>query len=265
MLTLNIIPILVSIGLILLFIKCYSFGLLPTQIIKIYEAVKFGFRFHFTLFACISPFFLALIIGDSFCTEFNKGYMKMLLLTPVRRIDIILAKSFAILSFLIIATIFGGILLQGDMILTNLILNKIPSQAASTFSLITVSSALQLLFIAIIGNLTIAGFLVLISMFFESATVMAVCSSFILMIIYAFHAASPLTKQFYDWVIYIENINFIRHLNEIYSPTTINNICNGTLSALSGDIFLNSIYSLVWSIIFFASAAFIFSRKHILH
>ena len=265
LLTLNIIPIMATVGLIILFVKCYSFGLPPATVKGLFEAIKVGFKTHYTLFACLAPFILALIIGDSFCTEFNKGYMKMLLLTPIKRIDIILAKSLAILTFLIIATLFGGVLLQCDLILTNLILNKIPTEAVASFSLISVSSAFKLLLIAVIGNLLTASFLVFVALFFESATVMAVSSSFTLMIIFGIHLATPLLTQIYKWLEYVENINFTRHLSTIFSPNTISQICDGKMSVFTGEVFYNCMYALLWSAIFFALSTLVFSRKHILH
>ena len=278
LIALNIVPIIASIALIAAYIKLNGFGIGSIQDTVVYNAVKALFLAHLKLFAFIAPFFLALIVGDSFSTEFNKGYMKMLLLTPISRSHIILAKAFAIIIFLLLATVIGGLLLQGDLFITSLIpktpsipLPFMPSGNLSATTpppttFITSYSAIQLLFMAFTANVMIVGFYILTSLFFESATIMAFTSTSIIMGIYFIQVISDgFLNKIYPWLDKVIFLCFTRHLDVIFSIESIEGVCNGKLSAFSGAIFSNCMYSCCWAIFFFLVAAFIFSRKHILH
>ena len=117
LLVLNITPIIASFVLLLVYITSKGFGLGEIQFSGIKIIVQYMFTGHFTLFGYIAPFFLALIVGDSFSTEFGRGYMKMLLLTPVKRWQVITAKTIAIITYLLIAVLLGGIILQTDLLI----------------------------------------------------------------------------------------------------------------------------------------------------
>ena len=108
LLALNIVPLVASLALIVAYVKFKGFGFGEVQFSVLHEIVKGLFTAHFKLFAFIAPFFLALVVGDSFSTELSRGYMKMLLLTPVRRWQVITAKTLAIMLFLLLAVCLGG-------------------------------------------------------------------------------------------------------------------------------------------------------------
>lgn len=274
LLVFNVVPMVASLALLIAYITTRGFGLGDIQFVAMKKAVQWLFTAHFTLFGYIAPFFLALIVGDSFSTEFGKGHMKMLLVTPVRRWQVITAKSMAIITFLLIAIAVGGLVLQGDLLIARFITQPsgilpqdLRAQALDTsLSMVTPQSACQLLVLSFIANMMLIGFFIVFSMFFESAILMSFCSLSAVMGIHVFYwiSSSPL-KEVVKWFAPVGKFCFTRHYTDSFSLELIEKMLESKLTLFSNSVAEPLGYSLIWAIVFFLIAIFIFSRKQILH
>ena len=273
LLVLNITPIIASLVLLIAYISCKGLGLGDFQFMAMKRIIQAMFTSHFTIFGYTAPFFLALIVGDSFSTEFGRGYMKMLLVTPVRRWQVIGAKSFAIIIFLLIAVLLGGFILQADLLIargitqpSGVLPNPLQEKLMDTsISMVTFSSALQLLVITFVANLMMIGFFIVFSMFFESAILMSFCSIGCVMAIHVFYLSSYMLKELVKWFGPLEKICFTRHFTDLFSIKIIQEILDGNITIFSEKVLEPMGFSLLWAVIFYVLAVIIFSRKQVLH
>ncbi len=281
LLVLNITPIITSLILLVVYISFRGFGFGDIQFAGVKKTIQYMFTGHFTLFSYIAPFFLALIVGDSFSTEFGKGYMKMLLVTPVKRWQVITAKTLSIITFLVIAVALGGIILQSDLLIAKAITQpsgflpgSLQSKAMdSSIAMVTASSASQLLVITFIANLMLIGFFIMFSMFFESAILMSFCSLSAIMAVHVFYWSSDIIKALFDDIAktlvanfeFLSQFCFTRHFTNLLSVDIIQDILDGKLNIMSDKIYNPLGQCLLWSLVFYVIATIIFSRKQILH
>ncbi len=288
LLVLNITPIIASIVLLLVYITCKGFGFGEIQFSGMKKTIQFLFTTHFTLFGYIAPFFLALLVGDSFATEFGRGYMKMLLITPVRRWQVITAKTVAVITFLIIAVLLGGIILQTDLLVARAVTQTSglplpsplqPKSIDNSLAMVSVSSAFQLLTLAFVSNLMLIGFFIFASMFFESAILMSFNSLGMVMGIQVFYMLSAVLKTLFSGMpsgtsikSLIAIIDFIgqkfcftRYYIDIFSPENIRKVLDGSITIWQGNVSHSLLYCFLWSVIFYGIATFVFSRKQVLH
>lgn len=297
LLVMNIVPVVSSIVLLIAYISCKGFGFGNVQFAAMKSMVQGLFSAHFTIFGYTAPFFLALIVGDSFSTEFGKGYMKMLLITPIRRWQVITAKSISVMCYLLVAVALGGLILQADLLIakgitdpgilpasvaeemgvtvspemTENIIKTLPENVQKRVSLnnsivmVSASSAMQLLVVTFVANLMLIGFLIVFSMFFESAILMSFCSLAAIMAIHVFYWSSKIFGPVVEWLKTVAKFCFTRHFTDLFSINLIKDVIEGKINLLSDNIFEPMGYSLLWAVIFYALAVFIFSRKQILH
>ena len=297
LLVMNIVPVVSSIVLLIAYISCKGFGFGNVQFAAMKSMVQGLFSAHFTIFGYTAPFFLALIVGDSFSTEFGKGYMKMLLITPIRRWQVITAKSISVMCYLLVAVALGGLILQADLLvakgitepgilppsvaeemgvtvspeMTENIIKTLPENVQKRLSLnnsivmVSASSAMQLLVVTFVANLMLIGFLIVFSMFFESAILMSFCSLAAIMAIHVFYWSSKIFGPVVEWLKTVAKFCFTRHFTDLFSINLIKDVIEGKINLLSDKIFEPMGYSLLWAVIFYALAVFIFSRKQILH
>lgn len=297
LLVMNIVPVVSSIVLLIAYISCKGFGFGNVQFAAMKSMVQGLFSAHFTIFGYTAPFFLALIVGDSFSTEFGKGYMKMLLITPIRRWQVITAKSISVMCYLLVAVVLGGLILQADLLIakgitdpgilpasvaeemgvtvspemTENIIKTLPENVQKRVSLnnsivmVSASSAMQLLVVTFVANLMLIGFLIVFSMFFESAILMSFCSLAAIMAIHVFYWSSKIFGPVVEWLKTVAKFCFTRHFTDLFSINLIKDVIEGKINLLSDKIFEPMGYSLLWAVIFYALAVFIFSRKQILH
>lgn len=275
LLVLNVVPIVASLVLLITYISCRGLGLGDIQFYAMKKVIQTLFTSHFTLFGYISPFFLALIVGDIFSTELGRGYMKMLLITPVKRWQVITSKSLAVIIFLLVAVLLGGIILQTDLIIaksvtqpSGILPDSVQSQAMDTsISMVTFKSAVQLLVITFIADTMIIGIFIVFSLFFESAILMSFCSLSTIMAIHVLYLTSNILKefQFVSWFDHLKYICFTRHYTDIFSISIIRDILEGKLNIASDNVLNPLGYCVLWSILFYFLAMFIFSRKQVLH
>lgn len=288
LLVLNMVPIVSSLILLITYITCRGLGLGDIQFMGMKKAIQFMFTGHFTVFSYIAPFFLALIVGDSFSTEFGKGYMKMLLITPVKRWQVIAAKSVSIITFLLIAVVLGGLILQTDLLIARGItqpMGVLPEQLQAkamdtSLSMVTASSAAQLFVISFIANIMMIGFFIVFSMYFESAILMAFCSLSAIIGIHVFYWSSDVLKTLLSGLLTkgsslellinsFDGISkyfcFTRYYTELFHINSIQELLNDKISIFSDKIIGPLGFCIVWTIIFYIVANLIFSRKQILH
>lgn len=297
LLVMNIVPVVSSIVLLIAYISCKGFGFGNVQFAAMKSMVQGLFSAHFTIFGYTAPFFLALIVGDSFSTEFGKGYMKMLLITPIRRWQVITAKSISVMCYLLVAVALGGLILQADLLIakgitdpgilpasvaeemgvtvspemTENIIKTLPENVQKRVSLnnsivmVSASSAMQLLVVTFVANLMLIGFLIVFSMFFESAILMSFCSLAAIMAIHVFYWSSKIFGPVVEWLKTVAKFCFTRHFTDLFSINLIKDVIEGKINLLSDNIYEPMGYSLLWAVIFYALAVFIFSRKQILH
>ncbi|MBF0544912.1 MAG: ABC transporter permease [Candidatus Riflebacteria bacterium] len=268
LLGLNVVPILGGILALIIFAKYKTWGLDSVRFSILGEALKGLFTAHLKLFAWISPFFLALIIGDSFCGEFYKGHMKTLLLTPVTRLQIIVAKSMAVMFYLLLAIVIGGLFLQVTLGIAKNISESpqiiMDYSESSTQSLIGPIAALKLLLISFVANLPIIGFFVLFALFSESPILMAFSGLLVLMFLQTYTLMAPTLAKFDQFYGQIAEWVFTRHSSKLFEINTLNKIMDGTLKLIDGVITQAIFGSLGWAIFFFVIAAFVFRRRAIL-
>lgn len=279
LIALNVIPLVASLALLVAYVKFKGFGFGEVQFSVLYEIVQGLFTGHVKLFSFIAPFFLALVVGDSFSTEFSRGYMKMLLLTPINRWQVITAKTVAIMIFLLLAVCIGGMFLQADLliartltqnsgILPDALMQKLPDTISDSKPLYIVStgSALQLLAMTFFGNLMLIGFFIVFSLFFESAILMSFTSLSVLMAIHTFYlVATNLLNKIEPWYNNLAKWCFTRHLDDLFAVKSIEKILEGKVSLLSGEVFSSLLGISLWTAAFYLLATFIFSRRQILH
>ncbi|EKD83143.1 MAG: hypothetical protein ACD_39C00861G0002 [uncultured bacterium] len=281
---LNVVPLVASLALLVAYVKFRGFGFGEMQFSVLYEIVQGLFTGHVKLFAFIAPFFLALVVGDSFSTEFSRGYMKMLLLTPINRWQVITAKTVAIMIFLLLAVFIGGMFLQADLliartltqnsgIMSDALLKNMPESIRDNLPsdekplyMVSTGSAMQLLAMTFFGNLMLIGFFIVFSLFFESAILMSFTSLSVLMGVHTFYLIAtnllnkidPLYDQLAKWC-------FTRHLDDLFAVKSIQNILEGKASLLSEGIFSSLLAISLWTAAFYLLATLIFSRRQILH
>ena len=273
LLALNIVPLVASLALIVAYVKFKGFGFGEVQFSVLHEIVKGLFTAHFKLFAFIAPFFLALVVGDSFSTELSRGYMKMLLLTPVRRWQVITAKTLAIMLFLLLAVCLGGFFLQADLLVarsltqtSGVLPDALNIDISKPLYLVSTSSAFQLLVLTFVGNLMLIGFFIVFALFFESAILMSFTSLSALMGIHTFYLiSSNLLNKIDLWYERAAKWCFTRHLDELFSVNTIETILESRGNLLTDNIFTAWQASLGWAVLFYAIAVLLFSRRQILH
>lgn len=271
LLALNVVPLVASIALLIAFIKFRGFGFGEIQFSALYEIVQGLFTGHVKLFSFIAPFFLALVVGDSFSTEFSRGYMKMLLLTPVRRWQVITAKTLAIMLFLLLAVCIGGLFLQADLLVARALTQSsgiLPASAgySGPLSLVSTSAAVQLLAMTFLGNLMLIGFFIVFSLFFESAILMSFSSLSALMAVHTFYLiATNLLNKIDAWYGRAAEWCFTRHLDSLFSVSTIEKVLEGKVTLFSSEIFATITSISGWAALFFMVALGIFSRRQILH
>ncbi|MFZ5952294.1 MAG: ABC transporter permease [Candidatus Rifleibacteriota bacterium] len=276
LIALNVVPLVASLALIVAYVKFKSFGFGEVQFNVLYEVVQGLFTAHIKLFSYIAPFFLALVIGDSFSTEFSRGYMKMLLITPVQRWQVITAKTVSIMLFLLLAVTIGGLFLQADLIVARgmtqnsglLNTGVLPEQlnVEKPSFIVSTSAAAQLLFMTFAGNLMLIGFFILFSLFFESAIIMSFSSLSVLMGLHTFYMiATNFLGKLDVWYNDAAQWVFSRHLSDLFSISRIEKILDGRINIFDGDVMASLGSSFAWAALFYLLAVLIFSRKQILH
>ncbi len=276
LIALNVVPLVASIALIIAYVKFKGFGFGEIQFSMLYEVVQGLFTAHIKLFSYIAPFFLALVVGDSFSTEFSRGYMKMMLITPVRRWQVISAKTLAIMLFLLLAVTIGGIFLQADLLVARAISQNsgisntgiLPEQINldKPANLVSTLAALQLLFMTFAGNLMLIGFFILFSLFFESAILMSFTSLSVLMGLHTFYLISVnLLGKLDVWYTDAAMWVFSRHLSDLFSISRIEKVLEGKLNLFSSEITATLGSSFAWAALFYLLALLVFSRKQVLH
>lgn len=275
---LNIIPLIASLALLVSYLKFKSFGLGELQLSILSQIIQTLFTWHFKLFSIIAPFFLALVVGDSFSTELSHGHMKMLLLTPVSRWQVISAKTVAIITFLLLAICIGSIFLQADLFIARAISQHSGNTAIDMISglageatkpsvyLVSTSSAFQLLVMSFLGNLMIIGFFIIFSLFFESAILMSFASLIVLMGIHTFYlVADNILVSLDASYAKLAEWCFTRHFTDLFSVENIENMLLGKVNIFTIDI-ANTLSSIMaWTAVFYIIAAYIFSRRQIPH
>ncbi len=268
LLALNIIPLLTTLSLLFAYVKYKALAMGTLSYPMLFVAVKNLFVAHFKIFAWVSPFFMALIVGDSISTEFNKGHMKTLLLTPIKRWQIISAKTLAIMFFLIIALVVGGALIQSNLVIAK-VLGKGSVQAladsSEPVSFITAGAATQLLLMSLVGTFALLGYFIFFALFFESAIIMSLVSIIVLMGVHSFYyIGTYLLLELDPWYGKAAEWCFTRHFDSILSFSNISDVLEGSKTMLSQDILAHFYPSLGWAAAFFGLAIWYFSKKQIL-
>lgn len=271
LLVLNIIPLVASMVAIIVYLKFKGWGMGELQFSVLYKGIQALFTGHIKIFALIAPFFLALVVGDSISTEVNKGHMKMLLITPVRRWQVLTSKTIAVMIFLLIAITLGGIFLQTDILIaraltnTSSILGGISQEMP--LNIISTSAAIQILLLTFVGNLMLIGFFTLFSLFFESAIIMSFTSLSVLMGLQTYYFIS--TALFLDkldsWYYKVAQWCFTHHLSDLFAISRIENILKGQETLMTPEVYQSIFSVLGWTAFFYILAIAVFSRKQILH
>ncbi|MFZ2960808.1 MAG: ABC transporter permease [Candidatus Ozemobacteraceae bacterium] len=268
LLALNVVPILAGFLAMLLFMKFKTLGIGQLQYSILSEAIRGLFTAHLKLFAWISPFFLALVIGDSISGESARGHLKTLLLTPVSRFQVLVAKSMAVMLFLLAAVTVGGLFLQASLIVARFIGESpdiIRDVTEGSAKLIGTTIALKLLGIAFVANLSMVTFFTLFALFAESAILMTFTGLIVLMALETFVLMAPTLGQFDPVYLKIAEWCFTRHPSKLFEVTTLHGIMDGTLSLTSDPVGPALIGSLAWAALFFTLSVFFFRRKPILN
>jgi len=271
LLVLNIIPLVASVIALIVYLKFKSFGMGGFQFDILLKGVRGLFTAHIKIFALIAPFFLALVVGDSISTEVSKGHMKMLLVTPVRRWQVLTSKTIAVMIFLLIAITLGGIFLQTDVLIaraltdTTSILGGISKEVP--LNIVSTSAAIQILLLTFVGNLMLIGFFTLFSLFFESAIIMSFTSLSVLMGLHTYYFISTalFLGKIDSWYYKISQWCFTRHLSDAFAISRIKNILEGKETLMTPEVY-HTIFSILgWTALFYVLAIAVFSRKQILH
>jgi len=267
LLALNVVPILASIAALLAYLKMRSLGLGSLEYSMLVEMVQALFTAHMKLFAWISPFFLALVVGDSISGEAGKGHLKTLLLTPVARWQVLVAKAAAVMIFLLMAVALGGLFLQIDLWVAHSMSQSgaIIMDARDTGTVLTDSlTALRLLTISFMANLAMVAYFLLTALFFETPILMAFVSLIILMTMQSYVMMAPYLMKLDDtyarWLPWC----FTRHLSQLTDLQTINGILKQSLTLSSSEVWDPLTGSLGWAALFLALAMFAFHRRQVL-
>jgi ABC-2 type transport system permease protein len=266
LLALNVIPLLASIFALIVFVKFKGWGMENVQYSFLVQAVKALFSGHMKFFTFISPFFLALVVGDSFSGEAGEGTLKTLLLTPVRRPMVILCKALAVLLFLLLAVSFGGLFLQMDLWIARALIGEQPihSQQVS-MQLVETATALRLLAVSFLINLTLVGFFSLFSLFFDSPIIMTFCSLIFLMAMQTYVFMAPFLSKIDPWYGNLAGWCFTRNLSELSDIDTITGILEKRFFLTGPEVAPFIQGSLCWAGLFFLLTVFFFQRKQILN
>ncbi|MBI3038429.1 hypothetical protein HYY75_05165 [bacterium] len=256
MIALNVVPILASILALLVYAKVKTWGLGGLEFSMLVKMMKALFTAHLKLFFWISPFFLALVIGDSFSGESGKGYLK-----------IILGKSFAIVIFLLLAVTLGGIFLQVDIWVARLVSVSpgVIMDMTANASIIDSITALRVLFIMFVANLTFIGFFILFSQFWDSPILMALASLIVLMSIQTYVLMAPFLARFDPIYAALEKWCFTRHLSNLFAMENISSVLSNDLTLSDERLWNPLVASFGWAIFFFLIAWLFFERKPILN
>lgn len=267
LLALNVVPILASIGAMLAYLKMRSLGLGSLEYSVLVEMVQALFTAHMKLFTWISPFFLALVVGDIVSGEAGRGHLKTLLLTPVTRWQVLAAKAAAVMTFLLIAVALGGLFLQIDLWVAHSMSRSgaiiMDVRDAGTM-LADSRTAFRLLTISFMANLAMVSYFLLTALFFETPILMAFTSLILLMGMQTYVMMAPylakLDEAYARWLPWC----FTRHLSQLTDIQTINGVLNQSLTLSSSDVWGALTGSLGWAAAFFALALFVFHRRQIL-
>lgn len=264
LLALNVVPILASIAALLAYLKMRSLGLGSIEYSMLVEMVQALFTAHMKLFAWISPFFLALVVGDILSGEAGRGHLKTLLLTPVARWQVLLAKAAAVMIFLLMAVALGGLFLQIDLWVAHSMSQSgaIIMDIRDTGAVLADSrTALRLLTISFMANLAMVAYFLLTALFFETPILMAFVSLIILMTMQTYVLMAPYLMKLDDayarWLPWC----FTRHLSQLTDLQTINGVLNQTLTLTSSEVWEPLAGSLGWAGLFLALAMFVFHRR----
>lgn len=274
LLALNVVPLLASILSLMIYIKFKGWGLGPVSLSMLVSMMKNLFIAHIKLFAWISPFFLALVIGDSISGEAGRGHLKTLLLTPVTREQVIVGKAISILGFLLLAVIFGGFLLQVDLWVARALTDSptlIPDVLAGKLAdnqpdltLVSTSAAAQLFVMLFIANLAMVGFFILFAMFSDMPILMAFISLIVLMSMQTYVLMAPFLAKLDDRHEKVAQWIFTRHLSNLFDFDVMQKILDGSITLTAQAIREPLTACLGWAVFFFLLAILIFRRKHIL-
>lgn len=267
LLALNILPILSGLAAMVLYIKFKGWGLGDVQFTFVVEGVRKLLAGHVKLFALISPFFLALIIGDSFSGESGKGLMKTLLLTPVPRWQVIVAKSLAVMLFLVVALALGGMFLQFSLFVARAVTTtSVPvGDLQVSLQLVSAGPALRLLLITFLANLSVVGFFILFSLFFESPILMSFVSLIALMSMEMYVLIATAIKEIDTMFSRPVGWCFTQHLSQLFDIETINGLIVQEYHLGSSAVFDPLVASLGWAAFFFAASILIFHRRQVFH
>jgi len=232
------------------------------------EGIKALFTAHLKIFSWIAPFFLALVIGDSLSGESARGHLKTLLLTPVSRLQILLAKGLAVMLFLLAAVIVGGLFLQSALVIARIIGESpsvIKDVTDGTAQLISSAAALKLLAVSFVGNLPTVCFFLLFALFADSPILMAFSGLFVLMTMQVYVMAAPTLAKFDAIHQKIALWCFTRHPSSLFDVDTIQELLTGSQGLGSENVSLALQGCLGWALVFLVIAHFVFRRKHILN
>jgi ABC-type transport system involved in multi-copper enzyme maturation permease subunit len=191
----------------------------------------------------------------------------MLLLTPVERWQVIVAKSLAVLMFLVLAVALGGLFLQMDLWVARAITESPTliwdTRPAST-ALVETGAALQLLVMTFLANLAMVGYFVLFSLFAESPVLMAFISLIVLMTMQTYVLMAPYLTRLDVRYGEVARWCFTRHLSKLTEISTVQGILERRLSLASPEVWQPMLACLGWAALFFLLAMLIFRRKQIL-
>lgn len=277
LLALNVVPLLASLFSFLAYIKFKGWGIANIEFSVLLQLVKGLFTAHMKFFSFISPFFLSLLIGDSFSGEAGRGHLKTLLLTPIPRWMVPVAKGASIMIFLLIAAILGGFFLQMNlwvaraltdnpsmiMDIREAVSGTAPGSVSAT--LVETSTALQLFLISLIINLTLVSFFLFFSLWFESPILMTFTSLIVLMAIQTFSFMGPYLGKLDDRYEKMAEWCFTRPLSKLSDLDTITGLLDKKLDFASRAIAGPVTASLAWTAFFLALTFFFFQRKEVLH
>lgn len=269
MLALNVVPIMASIIALLLYIKLKGWGFGSVEFSVLLQTVRGLFVGHMKFFAVISPFFLALLIGESISGESGRGYLKTLLLMPIPRWQVLVAKGIAVLLFLLLALFIGGLFLQMNLWVAramtespNLIMDL--DKSVST-SLIDAPTAFNLLLMSFVSNLAMVSYFILFALFFDSGILMTFVSLIVLLAMQSFVFMAPYLDKLDPRYEKVAEWCFTRHLSRLSEITTLMEILEGKLALSSREIFEPLLAGLGWTVLFFVISILYFQRRQVLN
>jgi len=268
LLALNVVPILASALALLVYMKFKGWGIGNLEFSMLLQAVRALFIAHIKFFSFISPFFLALIVAESFSAEFGRGYLKTLLLTPVARWQVVIAKTISILIFLLIAISLGGFFLQLNLWIAGAlgespaIIMDLDQKNSST--LVEPLVALNLLFISFAINLTLIGFFSLVSLFFDSPILMTFSSLIILISVQAYTMMAPFLEKVDMRYGEIAKWCFTKPLSRLSDIDTVSGLLEKKVGISSKEILDPLVETAGWGCLFFLLTLIFFQRRQVL-